>query len=269
MTVPAHYFDRAAVGYTLPGPGGNPMARPVAEVYIHHEGDGLPPTRTTAASLAKARDNQVFHISKGWQDIGYSGMFDDQGNTLEGRGWDRTGAHTENFNSKGYGFCWLGDSTLARPTDAAVWACADYIRWGIDDGWLIATPTIVAHSERSATACCGDALRARIPDIRDAVATPQPQPSTSTGDPSMLQAFQLPKTGGPADSTVYVRNPATGLVVTLDSLGLSVATYNELVTRGMAVPFVEGARLTFEANALLAWMDQSAFTTPRDKRATA
>lgn len=261
---PDRYYTRSEIGYQLAGPGGFPMARPVAEVYIHHEGDGLPPTKTTAESLAKARSNQLFHVNvRGWADIAYSFMVDDQGNVLEGRGWNRTGAHTENFNSKGYGICWLGDSRFAAPTDLAVQAYAETIRWGIEDGWLVASPTIVSHSERVATDCCGAALRARIPDIRTQVATgTTPTPTPDPGDDLMLSAFLLP-----AGDTVYVHNPATGYCVRLDQLGLNMAAYNELVSRGMARPFDSTKRLSWEANALLAYMDApAAFSTPRAPR---
>lgn len=89
-----------------------------------------------------------------------------------------------------------------------------------------------------------------------------PPPSTP-GDDLMLSAFMLP-TG----ATVYVHNPATGYVVRLDQLGLTLNTYNELVARGMARPFDPSKPLSWEANALLAYMDApAAFATPRAPRA--
>ena len=46
-------------------------------------------------------------------------LVDQLGNIYEGRGWFRSGAHTENWNSKGYGICWLGDSNNTTPSSAA------------------------------------------------------------------------------------------------------------------------------------------------------
>lgn len=85
----------------------------------------------------------------------------------------------------------------------------------------------------------------------------------TTGDEDlMLSAFLLP-TG----NTVWVHNPATGAVVALDSLGLTMAAYNELVAHGKAKPFDPSRRMSWEANALLAYMDAPAtFSTPRPPR---
>lgn len=281
------HYTRDMIGYPLPGPGGNPMRRPVAEVYIHHEGGpadspGLPPPTSVPAAIARCRADQLFHVNvRGWADIAYSGLFDNAGNTYEGRGWNRTGAHTEGYNSKGYGFCWMSDSRFFTPTDEAVAGVAGYIRQGIDLGWLIPTPTIVSHSDRVATSCCGPQLIPRLDDIRDLVygTSPTPTPTPTDGDPLMLYAFQLPATGQPSDATVYVRNPATGRVSTLDSMGLSLADYNELVTAKQAAPFVPGQRIGFGGSALLAYMDggvdmpasalqpgQTTFTNPRPAR---
>lgn len=40
---------------------------------------------------------------QGYSDIGYSFMIGGNGEVFEGRGWDRTGGHTLNYNSIGYG----------------------------------------------------------------------------------------------------------------------------------------------------------------------
>lgn len=89
-----------------------------------------------------------------------------------------------------------------------------------------------------------------------------PATTPDLGDDDLLSAFMLP-TG----DTVYVHNPATGYVVTLDSLGLTLNAYNELAVRGMARPFDASKRLSWEANALLAYMDTpAAFSTPRPPR---
>jgi hypothetical protein len=82
-------------------------------------------------------------------------------------------------------------------------------------------------------------------------------------DDLMLSAFMIPES-----NTVFVHNPATGAAVPLDSLGLTIDTYNELVAAGKAKPFDPSKqRLSWNANALLAYLDAPAqFATPRGPR---
>ena len=37
------------------------------------------------------------------------------GNLYEGRGWNVLGAHTQGYNSRGYGVCFLGSYTFVIP----------------------------------------------------------------------------------------------------------------------------------------------------------
>jgi hypothetical protein len=121
-----------------------------------------------------------------------------------------------------------------------------------DDHWDtggLDTPRIAAHARLVIGGLLGPA-------------TPT-NPTTDPGvDDDMLAAFMLP-TG----DTVYVHNPATGYCVPLDRLGLTLDAYNGLVAKGLARPFDSSKRLTWEENALLAYMDAPAqFATPRGPR---
>ena len=42
------------------------------------------------------------------------------GHVYEGRGWNVQGAHTQGFNTKGYGVCFIGNFMEKNPTQAAV-----------------------------------------------------------------------------------------------------------------------------------------------------
>lgn len=147
-------------GYEIPGP--------VSEVYVHHFNSGIQPARSVTDAMARMRGAQAYHASaNGWGDIGYSWCVDDIGNDYEGRGWWRTGAHTYGFNSKGYGICWLGDSNVSVPTDAALAAIATVINRGIGEGAIVETPTVVAHRDRvPETSCCGDPMYALLDRVR-------------------------------------------------------------------------------------------------------
>ena len=54
-----------------------------------------------------------------WSDIGYSFLIGGDGKIYEGRGWNKSGAHTQGFNSQGYGVAFIGDFTSTNPTPAA------------------------------------------------------------------------------------------------------------------------------------------------------
>lgn len=152
--------------------GGYLISNPVQESYIHHFNSGITPPKTVADAMARVRGAQHYHaVTNGWGDIGYSWLADDLGNLYEGRGWWRTGAHTSGYNSKGYGICWLGDSTGTMPSTLALGAMAEIIRIGITVGAISPFPTVVSHRDRNPgeTACPGALLYTRMDDIRKAV----------------------------------------------------------------------------------------------------
>lgn len=53
------------------------------------------------------RQIQQFHMgpSRGWTDIAYSWLVDQNGTIFEGRGWGRSGAHTQGYNSSSHAVC--------------------------------------------------------------------------------------------------------------------------------------------------------------------
>ncbi len=164
-------YTREQWGSSLPR-GGYAIAGQVGEAYVHHFNSGITAPRTVDEAMARMRGAQAYHANtQGWGDIGYSWCVDELGNIYEGRGWFRTGAHTYGYNSKGYGICWLGDSNVAVPSDAAIAAVAECVRMGVAAGALVDGPTVVAHRDRVPdTACCGDPMYLRLDDIRRLVA---------------------------------------------------------------------------------------------------
>lgn len=164
------------------GPGGYDLPGPVSEVYVHHFNSGIQPARTVDEAKARMRSAQAYHRSLGWGDIGYSWCVDYAGNIYEGRGWNRTGAHTYGYNSKGYGICGLFDSNVFPPSDEMTAAIAEITRTGIELGKITERPTIVAHRDRVPdTACCGDPMYLRLDDIRALVAGGELGPATNGG----------------------------------------------------------------------------------------
>lgn len=178
--------------------GGYDLPLAVSEAYVHHFGSGIQPARSVDEAMARMRSAQAYHRSLGWGDIGYSWCVDYAGNVYEGRGWNRTGAHTYGYNSKGYGICGLFDSTVFPPSNELVEGLAAIIRSGINSAKIDWRPTIVAHRDRVPdTACCGDPMYLRLDDIRRLVYG-APAPAEPIGD-EMAKAFVAP-----GDSLVIV-----------------------------------------------------------------
>jgi hypothetical protein len=182
--------DRPTGGYTIAGP--------VDEIYIHHYNSGIAPVTNVVDGRDRVQGAQRYHaITRGWGDIGYSWLVDDVGNIYEGRGWWRTGAHTQNYNSKGYGICWLGDSNVADPSAAALRAIAEVVADGIRVGAVTPAPAIVAHRDRVASDCCGDPMYALLPVIRRLAreaetGTTTSPPPVGDGDDDDMRAWLTP-----------------------------------------------------------------------------
>lgn len=146
----------------------------------------------------------IYHYhtdSLGWCDIAYNFVIDRFGRTWQGRSGDVTkpimGGHAKGFNTSSLGVAFLGQyepgasPTVDHPSQAALDAARDLVAWkfgihGIDPtatvrvqsggstkydaGVWVTIPTMIGHRDISLTACPGDYLFSRIPDMRTAVA---------------------------------------------------------------------------------------------------
>lgn len=92
-------------------------------MFTHYTAGGR--ARNREAGLSTTRSVQRFHMdSRGWSDIAYSFLVDDEGTIYEGRGWGVIGGHTSGHNSTSHAVCAhlnAGD----HPTDAMLAS----IRW--------------------------------------------------------------------------------------------------------------------------------------------
>jgi hypothetical protein len=183
----------------------------VTKLVVHHTvtpNDDPDPAQTVRAIYA-------FHTrSRGWDDIGYNFLVDGAGRVYEGRfargyapgetptGEDETGrgvigAHAKGFNQGSMGFSLLGDFSRDRtPAPAQVDGLVQALAWkaaarGIDphgsdpytgaNGATRRFPNISGHRDVGETACPGDRLYERLPEVRQRVADaiaggPPPQP---------------------------------------------------------------------------------------------
>ena len=137
-----------------------------------------------------------WHVyDNGWLDIGYNFLVDQFGNIYQGRynPWlnetDIRGAHAGNANSRSVGIAVLGQfhpgasPTPGHPDDRSLRSVEDLIAWrfvqrslnpleeaDISSSWgTVTIPRISGHRDVMPTACPGDNLWVRLPEIRQNV----------------------------------------------------------------------------------------------------
>lgn len=157
-------------------PGTRKMTLPVANVFIHHAAGPTPMSLDAEVSLLRQYDAQ--HRAKGWDGLGYSFVVGPSGRVYEGRG-EYVGAHTEGHNSKGFGICLLGNFQESAPTPAAMASLIELI-FHLERVHAVRFPaTIRGHRDVGATACPGNKLYAKLPEVRDALqGDPMPEIQT-------------------------------------------------------------------------------------------
>lgn len=132
-------------------------------VIVHHgvgRGNGLPVQRRLSIWNAYRR----YHLSKSWQDIGYSHGWGD-GFTVEGRGWGFDGAHTQQGGNRlGHAFCWIGDGRYTAGTEDGWGALRALVAYGIEQGHVVSDPKWSGHSNWWPKECPGNQLYQAIPD---------------------------------------------------------------------------------------------------------
>jgi N-acetylmuramoyl-L-alanine amidase-like protein len=139
------------------------------------------------------RGDYGYHLSRGWDDIGYNALVDRFGRIWEGRagGLDRAvmGAHAGGFNTNTFGVAMLGNYDVSRPSAASISAVARVLAWELDlrhrdplgttrltssgggtaryaAGRTVTLPVIMGHRNTGYTACPGRYLYPYLGSIR-------------------------------------------------------------------------------------------------------
>ena len=71
-------------------------------------------------------------VSLEWCDIGYNFLIGGDGNVYMGRGWDRVGAHTPNYNALSVAFSLMGNFENFLPSSTMLSATEDLIACAVD-----------------------------------------------------------------------------------------------------------------------------------------
>ena len=141
------------------------IATPTPRLWLHH-------TAAESHGPGGVRSTQNYHMdTKGWADIGYSFLVDDDGSVYEGRGAGVAGAHTEGDNTGSHGIACMGDYGERPPTPAMLDAVVGLVVHGYRHRWW---PGHLTGGHRDApgaqTACPGSTLYALIPDLNRRIA---------------------------------------------------------------------------------------------------
>lgn len=161
MSIPApRIVTRHEWGARAPA-GRRTIALPTPRLWIHHSagaGDDGP---------QDVRGIQRYHMDvKGWTDIAYSFLVDDDGTIYEGRGVGIAGGHTEGDNSRSHAICFMGNYEVQRPADAALDSAAHLAAYGRQQGWWGTVTGGHRDAPGASTACPGRHLQAVLDRIR-------------------------------------------------------------------------------------------------------
>jgi len=94
---------------------GGPKNNFPAKYIVHHSGgtDANPLLDTSHHTAAMM---ESWHLSKGWDGLGYTFVIHKDGDVWRGRPEHRSGAHTVNHNSSSIGICLAGNFDATMPT---------------------------------------------------------------------------------------------------------------------------------------------------------
>jgi N-acetylmuramoyl-L-alanine amidase len=173
-----------------------PRYAPVLRFAIVHHTAGSSSYRPEE-SAAIVRGIELYHVkANGWNDIGYNFLVDRYGQVFEGRGGgvqrNVIGAHAEGFNTGSVGIALIGTYSSKAPTADAENALGALLAWRLDvahvdpasssmitsggnakirAGAGVYLRAISGHRDAGFTACPGNALYARLGQLREIALT--------------------------------------------------------------------------------------------------
>jgi hypothetical protein len=213
----------------------SPDYMPTIKAAVLHHTAG--PNGYSASQVpAIIRGDYAYHLSRGWNDIGYNALVDRFGRIWEGRagGLDRAvmGAHAGGYNTDTFGVSMIGNLDVAHPSAASIAAVARVIAWKLDAnhrdptgttrltsaggptarhrlGVTSSFPVIMGHRDTGYTACPGRYLYPDLPAIRSRVR-------------SLIGAALINPTGPPASAPRGAKVSITARALAAQSWQLDV-----------------------------------------------
>ncbi|TDC64268.1 N-acetylmuramoyl-L-alanine amidase [Actinomadura sp. GC306] len=175
-------------------------------IVVHHTATPNSTDYSLNHAFALSRSIQNYHMDgNGWADTGQQLTISRGGHLMEGRnrslsainaGDHVVGAQTGGHNSHTIGIENEGNYMTAAPTGSLWSALVATCAWLCDVYGLDPHAAIVGHRDYNATACPGDVLYARLPQLRNEVAgsigarrVTQSSPAVPSGLPGPRHAF--------------------------------------------------------------------------------
>ncbi|TDC74729.1 peptidoglycan recognition family protein [Actinomadura sp. 7K507] len=186
-------------------------------IVVHHTATANSTDYSLEHAFSLSRSIQNFHMDgNGWADTGQQLTISRGGHLMEGRnrsaeaisaGRHVVGAHTGNHNSHTIGIENEGIYMTAGPTGSLWSELVATCAWLCDVYQLDPHAAIVGHRDYNATACPGDVLYARLPQLRNEVAgslgarrVKQAAPAVPSGLPGPRHTFDHGPAVGPGES---------------------------------------------------------------------
>jgi len=132
------------------------MLNTPTKIIVHHTGgtDAYPLMDTSHHTIDDVR---AWHLSKGWDDIGYHWFINKAGDVDMGRPEDMHGAHCVGQNTKSIGICLAGNFDATLPTPAQEDALKELLG-EIMERWNIPYAEIYPHRKFANKTCHGTKL---------------------------------------------------------------------------------------------------------------
>ncbi|KAJ8934533.1 hypothetical protein NQ318_009690 [Aromia moschata] len=122
------------------------LKTPVLLIIIHHTSTAS--CRTEGECIYIVRNIQQFHVeSRQLWDIGYNFLVGGDGSVYEGRGWEREGAHTFEYNYLSIGVAFVGTFTTSPPPENQTDTFNRLVAIGVKLGYLRENYKIMAASQ--------------------------------------------------------------------------------------------------------------------------
>ena len=158
---------------------------PTPGYVVHTEaGAALTASATVAQERARLRAIDSFHRSLGWAGFGYSALSCASGRVHEGRGWLRSGAHTQGANSTRHAVCLAGHGDRTAATPAQLEGIRRWAADGVRLGAMRAPLQITGHRDHPGVAktCPGNRVYPQLGELRSQTVTPPPPPAPAPVD---------------------------------------------------------------------------------------
>ncbi|XP_068601583.1 peptidoglycan recognition protein 5 [Brachionichthys hirsutus] len=152
---------------------------PAQRVVIHH-------TATQKCTCFEECKKQLISIQRDhmtkrhFDDIGYNFLVSDDGTVFEGRGWGVVGAHAKGYNHDSVGIAFMGNFTNDTPSTESLSAVKELLS-GASQEFLQKAFVLQGHRDLKSTACPGDRLYAKLPDL-----LPEPRGCKSPGQTALI-----------------------------------------------------------------------------------